>query len=141
VDRPGQDTPIRLNASITQLAGVGLFVLVSTAVFTVWLGPFMGILVLLLGLLSLVRDACGIDLDSTGVRFWGFLRPRSLTWAQVRELETNGNRIHLGTRTAVHVLGAPRRGIVLSDPAFDRKYAFLRQTWERHRATADSRVS
>jgi hypothetical protein len=132
--RPGDDIPIRLNASLAQIAGLGAFVLVATGVFTIWLGPFWGALVHALGVLTLVREGSGVEVSPAGVRFWGFLRPRSLTWAQVRDIEAPGSRIHLCTRTAVHVLGAPRRGHLLADPEFAGKYALLRQTWERQRA-------
>ncbi|MDQ1678279.1 MAG: hypothetical protein QOC93_3423 [Actinomycetota bacterium] len=132
--RPGDDIPIRLNASLAQIAGLGAFVLVATGMFTIWLGPFWGALVHALGVLTLVREGSGVEVSPAGVRFWGFLRPRSLTWAQVRDIEAPGSRIHLCTRTAVHVLGAPRRGHLLADPAFAGKYALLRQTWERQRA-------
>jgi hypothetical protein len=134
VDHPGDDIPIRLNASLTQIAGLGAFVLVATGVFTVWLGPLWGGLVHALGLLTLVREGSGVEVSPAGVRFWGFLRPRTLTWAQIRDIEDAGSRIHLCTRTAVHVLGAPRQGLVLTDPAFDAKYAALRQAWEHRRA-------
>jgi hypothetical protein len=87
-----------------------------------------------LGLLTLVREGSGVEVSPAGVRFWGFLRPRSLTWAQVRDIEAPGSRIHLYTRTSIHVLGAPRRGHLLGDPGFGGKYRLLRQTWERQRA-------
>ena len=134
VDRPGDDIPVRLSASLTQIAGLGAFVLVTTGVFTLWLGPVWGGLVWALGLLTLVREGSGVEVSAAGVRFWGFLRPRTLTWAQVRDIEAQGSRIHLSTRTAVHVLGAPRRGHLLGDPEFGGKYTMLRQTWERRRA-------
>ena len=116
------------------MTGLGAFVLLSTGVFTVWLGPVWGGLVHVLGLLALVREGCGVDVSTDGVRFWGFLRPRSLTWAQIRDIETTGSRIHLSTRNTVHVLGAPRQGVMLTDRSFDAKYTELRQAWERRRA-------
>lgn len=137
--RPG-DAPVRLHASLVQLAGLGVFVLAATAVFTLWFGPVWGGLVHVLGLLALVREGTGVELSHDGVRFWGFARRRSLTWAQVRDVQTAGSRIQVSTRTAVYVPGAPRRGHVLSDPAFDAKYALLRQTWEHRRAVRPART-
>jgi hypothetical protein len=134
VDRPDADAPVRLNASVAQLAGLGAAVIAATALFTLWIGPLWGGLVNIVGLLSLVREGAGVDVSRHGVRFWGFLRPRSLSWAQVVDIDTDGNRIHLTTRSGAHVLGAPRRGLVLGDPRFDAKYGFLRRAWERERA-------
>jgi hypothetical protein len=135
VHRPG-DVPVRLHASLAQLAGLGALVIAATGVFTIWIGPLWGILVHVLGLLALVREGSGVELSFTGVRFWGFARPRTLAWSQIRDIQVAGSRIHVSTRTAVHVLGAPRRGLFLTDPAFDAKYALLRQTWEARRAGA-----
>ncbi|HEV7825542.1 MAG TPA: hypothetical protein VGP02_11595 [Mycobacteriales bacterium] len=137
MERPGDDKPVRLNASLAQLAVLGAFVIVATGLFTVWVGPLWGGLVHLIGLVTLVREGWGVEISRTGVRFWGSLRPRSLTWAQIRDIEAAGHRIHLCTRTGVHVLGAPRRGFVLTDPAFEAKYAYLRRAWERQRAGAE----
>jgi hypothetical protein len=116
------------------MAGLGAFVLVSTGVFLVWLGPVWAGLVHVLGLLALIREGSGIDVSEEGVRFWGFLRPRTLIWAQIRDIDAVGRRIHVSTRTAVHVLGAPRPGVLLTDEDFDAKYAVLRETWQHRRA-------
>jgi hypothetical protein len=139
VHRPG-DAPVRLHASLVQLAGLGVFVLVATVLFTVWFGPVWGGLAHVLGLLALIREGTGVELSHSGVRFWGFARRRSLTWAQVRDIQTAGSRIQVSTRTSVYVLGAPRRGHVLDDAAFDMKYALLRQTWEDRRAGRSTRT-
>lgn len=135
VHRPG-DAPVRLHASLPQLAGLGALVIAATGFFTVWLGPLWGGGVHVLGLLALVREGSGVEVSFSGIRFWGFARPRTLSWAQIRDVQVAGSRIHVSTRTAVHVLGAPRRGVVLTDRSFDSKYALLRQSWEVRRAGA-----
>jgi hypothetical protein len=133
VQRTGDDRPVRLNASLAQLAGLGALVIVATGLFTLWFGPLWGGLVHVLGLVTLVREGWGVEMSGSGVRFWGSLWPRTLSWAQIRDVETAGHRIRLCTRTGTHVLGAPRRGYLLTDRAFDAKYAYLRRAWERKR--------
>jgi len=127
---------VHLRASTAQIIGLGLLVVTGTAVITVWHGLPFGGLVLVVGLVSLVREATGVELGPDGLRFWGFLRPREVSWAQVRDVDGIGSRIHLHTGVAVHSLGGPHRGLVLRDDTFDEKVATLRRHWQAHRAAA-----
>lgn len=125
--------PLQLRASTPQLVGLTALVAVGVGAITSWQGTAVGVMVAALGLLSLTREAVGIQLSESGVRFWGFVRPRTLRWSEIDDVAAVANRIHLVTSTTVYPLWAPRQGIVLRDPEFEAKRDTLTRWWTERR--------
>jgi len=126
--------PLQLRASTPQLVGLTALVAVGVLAVTAWQGTAVGVAVAALGLLSLTREVAGVQLSEQGVRFWGFVRPRTLRWSEIDDVAAVANRIHLVTSNTVYPLWAPRQGVVLRDAEFEAKRDTLRRWWTERRS-------